>query len=324
MSLEIAPEPISNPSLYYDVLTGLRRDPPTIPAKYLYDERGSRLFEEICDLPEYYLTDREWKLTRKYASDLAALIGSKPQLIELGSGSGKKTQLLLHHLHGVTAYTPVDISRTALTQCVDNLSSRFPDLKIAPIHTDYTADFELPRNHGQGRSVLYFPGSTIGNFVVEEACNFLSHLAEMAEPRTALIIGADLRKDRSIIEAAYNDSRGVTAAFNRNLLRRINRECNATFDVEAFRHRAVYDEERHRIEMRLVSLRDHSVSLPADQHFFEEGEFIITEYSHKYSVEQFINLAESAGWRTRALWTDEDQYFSLWLFEIADSNGGVS
>ncbi len=315
MSLDVQPLPIRNPQIYRDIIAGLQCTPPTIDSKYLYDERGSRLFEEICDLPEYYVTRTELELTRRCAADLAAQLGSRPRLIELGSGSGVKTKVLLRELFDVDAYVPVDISPSALRQCVINVGADLPDLQISPVCADYTADFELPRKGFQGRNVFYYPGSTIGNFLPAQAREFLARLAQLAGPGGNLIIGVDLVKERAILEAAYNDAQGVTAEFNLNLLHRINRECDATFKPDGFRHLAVFDEERERIEMRLISERDQQVFFPTESFSFDEGDHIVTEYSHKFTIDRFIELGEAAGWRTRALWTDERQFFSLWLLE---------
>lgn len=315
MSLDVQSTPIQHSPIYGEILDGLRQDPPMVASKYLYDKKGSQLFEEICELPEYYLTRTELELTRTCVDDLAAQLGSRPRLIELGSGSGLKTRILLRRLFDVDAYVPVDISPSALRQCTQSVGAEFSDLKITPVCADYTDEFELPQQGFQGRNVLYYPGSTIGNFKPAQARQFLSRLTDLAGPGGHLIIGVDLRKDRSVLEAAYNDSQGVTAAFNRNVLHRINRECEATFVPEKFEHRAIYDEERGRIEMRLISTEDQEVFFPTERLSFERDDFIVTEYSHKFTVEQFIELSEASGWRTRSLWTDRDQYFSLWLLE---------
>lgn len=315
MSLDLQPPPIPQRALYTDAISGLSKTPKSIPSKYLYDERGSQLFDQICMLDEYYPTRTEMKLTRQHAADIAAHVGSGARLVELGAGSGLKTRILLRHLYDLSAYVPIDISRQALECCSERLGEEFSDLDITAVCTDYTKDWTLP-NHGyDGRTAFYFPGSTIGNFSPEQAGDFLSKLARLAGSRGALLIGVDLVKDRAILEAAYNDKDGVTAAFNLNLLRRLNRECNATFNFNAFCHQALYQVDDQRIEMQLVSTRDQCVSFPTATFEFAAGEFIVTEHSYKFRIEDFATLSEAAGWRTRALWTDEERLFSLWFLE---------
>ena len=320
MTLDVPTIPVPQRPIYDDALTGLRRSPKTIPPKYFYDDRGSRLFSQICEVPEYYPTRTEALLTRENISDIAALIGSHCQLVELGTGDGFKTRLLLQHLHDLAAYIPVEISRTQLDRCVGELSAEFPDLEILPLCTDYTGDFQVPKNGCEGRTTFYFPGSTIGNFHPSEAGNFLYKIAQKAGPRGGLLVGVDLVKDRTILEAAYNDCAGVTAEFNLNLLRRLNRECGANFDLNTFRHRAVYQSEKHRIEMQLVSTCDQRVDFPTESFHFRKGEAIVTEHSYKFTIDRFATLAEEASWRTRAIWTDDRQLFSVWYLERREKN----
>ena len=315
MSLDVSSIPPAPLPLYTDVVAGFNQTPRTIPCKYLYDDRGSQLFNEICDLDEYYPTRTELHLTRKYLEQIAAHIGTGARLVELGAGSGLKTRFLLSQLLSPHSYLPVDISPMELRRCANTLREDYPDLPITPICVDYTADWQLPTSSVGGRTVFYYPGSTIGNFYPRQACGFLKRLSHLADPDGGLLIGVDLHKDTALLEAAYNDRQGVTAEFNRNLLRRINRECGADFDLDRFDHLAVYDENLRRIEMRLISTCRQTVNFPNDRFSFERGEYILTEVSHKYAIEDFANLAEEAHWRTRAFWTDRDQLFSLWYLE---------
>lgn len=319
MSIDVQASPVPRSDFYDDVVSGLQQTPKTIPSKYLYDDRGSQLFHQICALPEYYLTRTELSLTEEYAADFAAQVGSRARLVELGVGRGLKSEILLRHLHELAAYVPVDISPAELRRCVDDLGEKFPSIDITPVCADYTDDFGLPKNGFEGRSVFYYPGSTIGNFAPEAARGFLHHISELAGPRGAMLIGVDLHKDDATLHAAYNDSEGVTAEFNLNLLRRINRECGANFDLDAFRHRAVYQPDHHRIEMRLISTRPQTVQLPDRVVSFDDGEVLVTEHSYKFTIEDFATLCEESGWRVRSLWTDDQNLFSLWYLE----NGAV-
>ncbi len=317
MSVELTSSPVPGSDFYQDIVSGLEKSPPTIASKYLYDDRGSRLFHQICDLPEYYPTRTELTLTRRHASDLAAQVGSRAQLIELGVGRGVKTRILLDELHDLAAYVPIDISPQELHRCVHCLRAQFPDIQIRPLCADYNEDFTLPDISFEGRTVFYYPGSTIGNFTPHIASQFLQRLSRYAGPRGALIVGVDLEKDPQILHAAYNDAGGITAEFNLNLLRRINRECRADFDLQKFRHRAVYQEDNKRIEMRLVSTHSQTVHFPDRTFHFDEGDFLVTEHSYKYTIEDFALLCEESGWRTRSLWSDRDALFSLWYLETA-------
>ena len=314
------PTAMASPALYDAVINGCRDRPRSIPAKFLYDDRGSQLFNQICQVDEYYLTRTEIALTRQRSRDIAAHIGSRPRLVELGAGSGLKTAILIESLldQDLTQYVPIDISSAELRRCVNRLRQRFPELSIHPLCTDYTASWYLPEIGHEGRTLAYFPGSTIGNFSPNEAASFLSCLAAQLGPRGSLLVGVDLVKDPHLLEAAYNDRQGVTAAFNLNLLRRINRECGADFNLDAFQHRAVYQPRHERIEMRLISQRPQTVHLPDLNLRFEPGDVVVTEHSYKYRVESFARLAEGSCWRTRSLWTDDDRLFSLWLLETTD------
>ena len=300
------------------VLQGLGRPEKEIPCKFLYDERGSELFERICELDEYYLTRTELKLTCEHAQEMARLLGRRCLLIEYGSGSSTKTRILLDHLSDPAAYVPVDISKDHLWQSSQALAERYPDLKVLPVCADYTAEYELPRFPGEvSRRVVYFPGSTIGNFSASEATGFLQHVSKVCGRGGALLIGVDLIKDRATLEAAYDDSQGVTAEFMFNLLQRINRELDGDFQPERFRYHAFFNEEFARIEMYLVSLEAQRVRIGEVEIALAEGEQIHTEHSHKYSLESFGELAAAADLRAERVWIDPEKLFSLQYLVVA-------
>jgi dimethylhistidine N-methyltransferase len=295
-----------------EVLNGLRQPAKTLPCKLFYDERGSQLFEEICELEEYYPTRTELGILTRHVDEMAALIGPRARLVELGSGSSTKTRILLDHLEDPVAYVPIDISRSALLDAARTLAEAYPRLEILAVCADYTQDFALPEpSRPAARTVAFFPGSTIGNLLPEEAEGFLRRIAGWCGPNSGLLIGVDLRKDRAILEPAYNDARGVTAAFNLNLLDHVNRALGADFDLDGFRHRAVYDDTAGRIEMRLISRRPQTVRIQGEQIRFDEGEWITTEYSYKYRIEDFHRLAARAGFQPARVWTDDRQLFSV-------------
>ena len=316
LDADVSPLPKFNEQMYSEVVAGLQSDPPEISAKYLYDDRGSELFGQICDLEEYYLTDKELELIRTHGADIAARVGSRARLVELGAGSGAKTRVLLEHLHELAAYVPVDISAKQLQQCAGLVGCTDARFEVLPVCADYTSQWELPKNGFDGRTVFFYPGSTIGNFHPGEARRFLGRLARRGGPRSAMVIGVDLDKDPEIIEAAYNDSRGVTAQFILNVLRRINRECGADFQRHNFAYRGIYQQQEQRIQARLLSRCKQTVNFPDTSFEFDEEDWIVAEYSYKYTIEGFAELAEEANWRTRAIWTDDEQMFSLWYLEV--------
>jgi dimethylhistidine N-methyltransferase len=295
-----------------EVLRGLRQQQKEIPSKYFYDERGSRLFDRICELEDYYPTRTETAIMREHVAEMIELLGPSCLLIEYGSGSSTKARILLDHLREPAAYVPVDISCEHLLRMAADLRQVYPGLRVLPVCADYTAHFELPDRDGAvARSAVYFPGSTVGNFHPEQARGFLRHVAEVAGPGGALLIGVDLKKDPRILETAYNDREGVTAAFNLNVLARINRELGAEFDLDAFRHHAFYNEDHGRIEMHLVSLRAQTVHVGDVAIAFREGETIFTESSYKYDRDEFARLVEHAGWSVERVWTDAHGLFSV-------------
>lgn len=301
-----------------DVLTGLSRSPKQIPSKYFYDERGSALFERICELPEYYLTRTELAIMRRHAGSMAESLGPHCLLIEYGSGSSVKTPILIEALREPSGYVPVDISREHLFASANQLARRFPNLDINPVWTDFTERFELPyANPAMQRAAVYFPGSTIGNFEPEDAVNVMKDMAQLVGSGGALLIGVDIRKPAEILELAYNDRAGVTAEFNLNLLARINRELDGRFDLDSFAHKAFFNAVHSRIEMHLVSKKEQLAHVGKIPFAFDEGESIRTEYSHKYCLKQFTLLAKQAGFEMQKSWMDDQQLFSVLYLTVA-------
>jgi dimethylhistidine N-methyltransferase len=298
-------------SFLHDVVTGLSAQPKWMAAKHFYDAEGSRLFERIMELPEYYPTRSEMQTLRTNAAALAALIPEGAALVEFGSGSTAKIRLLLEAAPHIAAYVPVDISADYLEEQAQELHRDFPQLKILPVAADFTKPFELPLGVRKLARVGFFPGSTIGNFEPLAAVAFLRNAARILGADASLIIGVDLVKDEYVLNAAYNDKAGVTAAFNLNLLARINREAGGDFDVRAFSHRAFFNTARERIEMHLVSEKQQTVTVGGETFDFAPGETIHTENSYKYSREGFRDLARQAGWLEQALWTDDGGNFSV-------------
>jgi len=288
-----------------DVIDGLKRPQKQIPCKYFYDEIGSVLFDQICELDEYYLTRSELEILRVHAREMAELIGDDCVLIEFGSGSGLKTRLLLAELRSPRVYLPIDVAREHLEKSVRELANRFPSLHLIPVHADFTAFLRLPdTGDPKARRVVYFPGSTIGNFDPVAAVVLLRKIADLVGPGGGLLIGFDLDKDESIVWPAYNDRSGVTAAFNLNLLARINRELAATFDLAGFTHRAEYLRTLERVEIHLVSDRAQVVRVAGRTISFTAGESIHTEDSYKYSLDSIGRLTAQAGWTLVRRWLD--------------------
>lgn len=298
------------------VLRGLAERPKRLSPTYLYDARGSALFELICRQPEYYLTRTELEIMRRYGDDIAARFGSRALLLELGSGASLKTRILLDRLPDLAAYVPVDISRSSLRVAASAIRESYPSLEVLPVEADFTRPFELPAARVESsRTIVYFPGSTIGNFDPAPAVELLALALRLAGPEGALLIGIDLVKDRELLLRAYDDAAGITAAFNLNILTRLNRELGADFDPQAYRHSAVWNALESRIEMHLTSLVAQSVHLAGERIDFEAGEPIVTEHCHKYTAESFAGLAERAGWKARGAWSDERRFFSVQYLE---------
>lgn len=294
-----------------DVLEGLSKPRKTLPCKYLYDARGSMLFDRICELAEYYPTRTELGLLREQADAIAAAIGPDACLVEFGSGASIKVRIVLDALECPRVYVPVDISREHLLASTRALADDYPKLAVIPVCADYTQPFALPDACREGRKVGLFPGSTIGNFTPDAAVAFLTQARATLGSGSHLLIGVDLKKDEKTLWGAYNDSEGVTAAFNMNLLVRINRELGGTFDLGAFEHRAPYNEARGCVEMHLVSRREQTVTIGGRSFDFAAGETIHTEDSHKYAIDEFHALAGRAGWRAIETWTDAEDLFSV-------------
>ena len=299
---------------YTQVISGLTSENKYLPSKYFYDKKGSALFEQICKLDEYYPTDSEVSIMESKIEEIADVIESHVQLIELGSGSSMKTRILLENCTDLAMYVPVDISGAFLQIVAKKLHDDYPDLTIHPVAADYTSPFKIPESDTVKKRVVYFPGSTIGNFTSRRASAFLKTVGETLMPGDGLLIGVDLKKDVGILEAAYNDSKGITAEFNKNILTRINRETGANFDLEQFRHRAFYNAAEGRVEMHLESLTAQTVQINGTQISFNEGETIHTENSHKYTVDEFEEIAGD-NFRRVKTWTDERDYFSVHYFE---------
>jgi L-histidine Nalpha-methyltransferase len=299
------------------VLAGLSRDQKSIPCRFFYDARGSELFEQITALPEYYPTRVETELLRANAAEIAWFAGADRVVVEFGSGSSRKTSLLLEALRRVRAYVPIDIAGECLDEAAAWLKHLHPNLTIEPMIADFTNAVTLPALAHDGHRLGFFSGSTIGNLEHQCAVDFLTNAARLLGGDGLFLVGVDLKKSPSILIPAYNDAQGVTAAFNLNLLRRINRELGGNFNLERFAHDAIYDEAVGRIEMHIVSLASQTVRIRGRDFAFAEGEPIHTENSHKYSISQFQALAEAGGWRPVEVWTDADQLFSLHLLRLA-------
>ncbi len=307
-----------------DVRNGLSLPRKSLPCKYLYDENGSALFDQICELPEYYLTRTEAQIMSDNADAIAAAVGRRAVVVELGSGSSTKTRILLDSLADRCAYLPVDISQDHLLRTASNLRDEYPDLMVEPIVADFMHPFEISPRYSDENITLFFPGSTIGNLTEPQAEELLRGIRDLrdtdgvrCEPR--LLVGFDLAKAHDVLEAAYNDAAGVSAQFSLNLLRRINEELSADFNLSAFEHYAYFNHEDSRIEIFLRSLMDQSVTVGDQAISFSAGELIHTEYSHKYTIDRFAALARRAGFDSQQCWTDEKNYFAVMLLDHLES-----
>jgi L-histidine N-alpha-methyltransferase len=295
------------------VLAGLAARPKSLPCKFFYDARGSALFEKICEVPEYYLTRAETAILETYAPAIADRIGPYCRLIELGSGASQKVRLLLGALETPLAYVPVDISREHLRAAAAGLAADFPELQVVAVCADYTRPFDLPNLPGPpGKRVGFFPGSTIGNFEPEGVVNFLTHCGHLLGPGAEMLIGTDVKKDKRILDAAYNDADGFNAAFNLNLLHRIANELDAEIDIDEFEHVAFYNPDEGRVELYIRSLEAQSVAVAGSRFAFAKGELIHTENSYKYAIAEFRDLAARAGFQTLETWTDPDRMFAVY------------
>ncbi len=310
----VQPEPFTadQQNMLSDAISGLSAQRKTLPSKYFYDEEGSRIFDEITELSEYYPTRTEAEIMDLYGQEIASIAGERVLLVEYGSGSSAKTRILLDRLQNVAGYVPVDISGEYLYQVAENLQADYPNISVLPVVADFTDPFSLPRETDPAqRVIVYFPGSTIGNFTSSEARKILSQMADLCGSDGGVLIGVDLMKPVQLLLAAYNDSQGVTRRFNLNLLHRLNQELGADFDLRQFRHEAVFNPDESRIEMHLFSLQPQVVCLDGMRFRFTEGESILTEYSHKYTIDSFQKLAASAGLETQRIWTDPNRLFSV-------------
>lgn len=295
-----------------EIIAGLQQTEKMISPKYFYDERGSQLFDEITRLPEYYPTETELGILHANMAEIRKLVGPRASLIEFGSGSSHKTRALLGNLEQLAVYVPVDISEQHLLESARQLRVEFSGLEILPVVADFTQPFGLPTPSIMPlRNIVYFPGSTIGNFMHDAAHDLLKVMHHEAGEDGALLIGVDLQKDPAIIERAYNDSAGVTAEFNVNMLRRLNREFGADFDLATFSHSAVYNKKEGRVEVRLISSRDQMIAIGNEKISIAKGEGILTEYSHKYTLDGFEQMAGHAGFSVEKVWADADNLFSV-------------
>jgi L-histidine N-alpha-methyltransferase len=292
-----------------EVLRGLLGSPKTLPPKLFYDETGAELFERICTLPEYYLTRAELAILRASAGEIGALAGPRCALVEYGSGAGVKVRLLLDALDTPAAYVPIDVSRAQLTRVSSQLAADYPSVVVRPVCADYMLPVGLPELPAGARRLAFFPGSTIGNFHPTEAAAFLRRVRNTVGSGGALVLGVDRRKSAAVLDAAYGDAEGVTAAFNRNLLVRLNRELGADFDVARYAHHAFFNAKASRVEMHLVSTVKQVVRVAGREIVFRTGESIWTESSYKYDRRRLEQLVTSAGFRLRRLWTDEGDRF---------------
>jgi L-histidine N-alpha-methyltransferase len=310
----------TNRDVLEEVLNGLQSTPKVLSPVWLYDEYGSLLFDRICELPEYYLTRTELAILRTHIAEMAELIGPRTCVIEPGSGASVKTRLLLERLDEVVAYVPIDISREHLDAAARQLRNDYPHIEIQPVCADFTRDFSVTIHRHADRNLVFFPGSTLGNFATAEACGLLASLAELVGDNGSLLVGIDLRKDLSILLPAYDDAEGVTAEFNRNALRNVNRAVGAEFVPERFTHRAAWNEAESRIEMQLISRCLQAVQVGEEIIVFEPGEPLITEYSHKYTLKSFATLARAAGLQVKKTWLDDQQKFSVQLLQAGPTS----
>jgi L-histidine Nalpha-methyltransferase len=303
-------------ALIEEIVQGLKESPKHLSPAFFYDERGSQLFDQICALPEYYLTRTETRILQAHAPEITERLGGGVLLVELGSGASTKTRRLLDRLREPAGYVPVDISRKHLFAAARAIAGSYPDLQVLPVCADFTQPFDLPTPRAPiSRVVVFFPGSTVGNFDPPDAEDLLRVMRGIAGDGGGLLIGYDLVKDTEVLERAYNDAAGVTAEFNLNALVRLNREMRADFDLGKFRHEAVWmPAPDSRMEMRLVSECAQDVTIGEETVAFRKGERVVTEHCHKYTTEAFTAMARAAGWESQAVWTDERCYFNVHYF----------
>lgn len=297
-----------------EVLHGMNCQQKSLPSKYFYDHRGSELFDEITELEEYYPTRTERKILYENLDEMSSYLGDKVQLIEPGSGSSEKTRILLSGLDSICCYIPIDISGDYLNRVADDLQEEYPAIDIQPLAADYTRSFKLPEMYSDARKIVFFPGSTIGNFNRETVERFFEVISEIAGKEGGMLIGVDLKKNVRVLEAAYNDSKGITAEFNKNMLLHLNREIGSDFNPDLFTHRSVWVEDPGQIEMRLIAKEDHEINVDGEIFKVLKGEYIHTENSHKYSLEEFEEIV-SPWFNVVKVWVDEHDYFSVQYLE---------
>ncbi|KMJ57272.1 methyltransferase [Bacillus sp. LL01] len=305
---------IEKENMREEIIRGLSSPIKTISPKFLYDHRGSELFELITGLDEYYPTRTEVKIFNEKIQEITMAVGDVHTLIEYGSGSSNKIKTLLHNFSSLKEYVPIDISRDFLFQSSLELGMQFPHITIKAVCGDYTAPLTLPLE-SKGKKVIFFPGSTIGNFEPVEVRNFLMKSAQLLNEGDGFLIGVDTKKDINTLEKAYDDAQGITAAFNLNLLTRINRELEADFNEEQFEHLAFYNKEKGRIEMHLESQYDQAVKIEEHEFYFRVGETIHTENSYKYSIGEFQEIAIQCGFKPSKIWMDDEEKFSVHYLE---------
>jgi len=314
----LAPEPARS-GMAQEILTGLTATPKRLSPKYFYDEKGSRLFDRITEQPEYYPFRTEIAVLEQNAAAIVQLFPDQAALVDFGMGSSIKARILLRAATNLSAYVPVDIAVDHLRDDTDSVARDFPNLQVLPVAADFTQSFALPAAVQDKPRAGFFPGSTIGNFEPHEATRFLQRVGNILGEGAVLIVGVDLVKDVNVLNAAYNDAAGVTAAFNRNVLERINRELGGDFDPKSFEHHAIYNGHKHRVEMHLASVKRQKVHLDGETIDFRAGETIHTENSYKYSIRSFGALARGAGWKPLAVWTDANEYFAVHALKFEHS-----
>jgi dimethylhistidine N-methyltransferase len=316
-NVEYVDSPVEIDSTLEEILHGMQKVQKELPPKLFYDEHGSKLFDEICMLEEYYPTRTEKSIMLRNINEIKALVGGGALIIELGSGSSYKTRILLDNLNELAGYIPIDISREQLYETTEILQRIYTELEIIPIWADYNQKIELPEFSNKiSRKLAYFPGSTIGNFYPEQAIRVLKNIAEIVGKDGGLLIGVDRVKNSEVLNLAYNDLKGVTAAFNINMLKHINRDFEANFNIDQYKHHAFFNEEHSRIEMQLVSLLDQNIQIADHEFLIKESESILTEVSYKYTLDGFSDLANKAGFRIDKSWTDENKYFSVLYLRV--------
>jgi len=306
-------ELLFNKKMLKEVLNGLNQNPKTLPCKYFYDEKGSELFEQICKLDEYHLTRTEIEIMKNHSSEMARIIGENSLIIELGCGNSNKIKLLLDHLESTAVYIPIDISENTLKNFVDALQTNYPKLKIVPICTDFSREFNIPElNISYSKKIVYFPGSTINNIGHDYRYKLLKHIRATCGQNGGLLIGVDLKKNKAVLEAAYNDKKGITAKFNLNILNHINNQLNSDFNVNNFRHKAIYNEKESQIEMYLISKCKQEVKINDEIIYFDENESILTEISRKYDINEFKEWV-SDFFEVQKIWADKEIKFAVFF-----------